>query len=160
MELIILIGLQGAGKSTFFRAHFAATHDLVSKDLMPNNRQPARRQLQLVEEALQAGHSVVVDNTNPTPANRAELIQLGRAYAATIVGYYFEPQVSRCLARNRQRIGKERVPDVAIFATKKRLVPPAYAEGFTQLFLVVNNDDGTFGVSYVPKEEAGSNAAE
>jgi predicted kinase len=160
MELIILIGLQGAGKSTFFRAHFAATHDLVSKDLMPNNRQPAHRQLQLVEEALQAGHSVVVDNTNPTPATRAELIQLGRAYAATIVGYYFEPQVSRCLARNRQRSGKERVPDVAIFATKKRLVPPAYAEGFAQLFLIVNNDDGTFGVSYVPKEEAGSNATE
>ncbi|HEV2656220.1 MAG TPA: ATP-binding protein [Ktedonobacteraceae bacterium] len=155
-----MIGLQGAGKSTFFRAHFAATHDLVSKDLISNNRQPARRQLQLVEEALQAGHSVVVDNTNPTPANRAELIQLAHAYGATISGYYFEPQVSRCLARNRQRNGKERVPDVAIFATKKRLVPPTYAEGFTQLFYVVNNDDGTFAASYVPEEEAGSNATE
>ncbi len=158
MDLIILIGLQGAGKSTFFRAHFAATHDLVSKDLMPNNRRPARRQLQFVEEALQIDHSVVVDNTNPTLADRAELIQLGRTYGATIVGYYFEPQVRQSLARNRLRAGKERVPDVAIFATKKRLVPPVYNEGFDKLFNVTANDDGTFDVDDAPKDEADSDA--
>ncbi len=147
MELIIFIGLQGAGKSTFFRAHFAATHDLVSKDLMPNNQHPARKQRQLIEESLQAGHSVVVDNTNATIANRAELIQLGRAYGASIVGYYFETSLSQALARNRQRTGKERVPDVAIFATKKKLVPPTYKEGFDKLFYVIANDDATFNVN-------------
>ena len=42
-ELVLLIGLQAAGKSTFYRARFAGTHDWVSKDRFPNNRNPARR---------------------------------------------------------------------------------------------------------------------
>src|SRR5450432_2478372 len=103
MELIIFIGLQAAGKSTFFRTHFATTHVLVSKDLLLNNKHRSLRQYQLIEEALQAGSSVVVDNTNPTLEDRAELIQLGLTYAAEIVGYYFLPEVKQSLVRNKQR---------------------------------------------------------
>jgi len=146
MELIIFVGLQGAGKSTFFRTHFASTHDIVSKDLIRNNGRPARRQYLLIEEALQAGHSVVVDNTNPTAADRANLIQLGRLYKVEIIGYYFETSVSQALARNRQRSDKDKVPDIAIFATIKKLARPTYKEGFDKLFYVQINDDGTFQV--------------
>jgi predicted kinase len=136
MELVIFIGLQASGKSTFFRQHFAATHVLVSKDLMRNNKNRARRQVHLIEDALQGGYSVVVDNTNPTLEDRASLIELGNLYHAQIVGYYFESKVKDCLERNQQRVGKARVPDVAIYATIKRLVCPTYAEGFDQLFYV------------------------
>ncbi len=153
MEIVIFVGLQAAGKSTFFRMYLAETHVLVSKDLLSNNKHRSRRQSQLIEEALQAGSSVVVDNTNPTLADRAELIQLGRMYSAEIVGYYFVPEVSQSLARNKQRIGKEKVPDIAIFATMKRFVHPTYEEGFDRLFCVVANDDGTFNVSCVLKKE-------
>ena len=147
MELVIFTGLQASGKSTFFRTHFATTHVLVSKDLLHNNKRPSRRQHQLIEAALQAGSSVVVDNTNPTLEDRAELIQLGHTYGAEIAGYYFVPQVSQSLLRNKQRTGKEKVPDVAIFATMKRFVPPTYQEGFDILFSVSANDDGTFNES-------------
>jgi hypothetical protein len=34
MELAILVGLPGAGKTSFHRAHLAATHRHVSKDLL------------------------------------------------------------------------------------------------------------------------------
>ena len=149
MELVIFMGLQAAGKSTFFRTYFAETHVLVSKDLLSNNKHRSRRQYQLIEAALQAGSSVVVDNTNPTLEDRAELIQLGRTYAAEIVGYYFLSEVSQSLARNKQRTGKEKVPDIAIFATIKRFVRPTYKEGFDTLFCVAANDDGTFNVSCV-----------
>jgi predicted kinase len=44
MELAILVGLQASGKSSFYRARFAATHELVSKDLLRNNSKPERRQ--------------------------------------------------------------------------------------------------------------------
>ncbi len=64
-ELIVLIGLQGSGKSTFRAARFDDTHVVVSKDLMRNNRRPAERQAPLIQEALLAHRSVVVDNTNP-----------------------------------------------------------------------------------------------
>ena len=147
MEMIIFIGLQASGKSTFFRTHFATTHVHVSKDLLSNNKRPARRQQQLIEEALQAGHSVVVDNTNVTKEARAELIHLGHLYGATIIGYYFETNVRQSLERNRQRTGKARVPDIAIFATLKKLVRPTCAEGFDQLFHVRTAGDETFEIS-------------
>ena len=134
MELIIFVGLQASGKSTFFRARFAATHEHVSKDLFRNNKNPNRRQTQLIEAALRVGRSVVVDNTNPTAEERRPLIQLGREHGAKIVGYYFESEVRRCLERNRQRTGKARVPDVALYTTAKKLVRPSYPEGFDELY--------------------------
>ena len=146
MELVIFIGLQASGKSTFFRQYWAATHELVSKDLMRNNKNRARRQAQLVEAALQAGRSIVVDNTNSTIAERASLIELGKRYDANILGYYFQSKVKDCLERNQQRSGKARVPDVAIYATIKKLVCPTYAEGFHQLFYVRMVGDVDFQV--------------
>lgn len=147
MELVLLIGLQGAGKSSFYRAHFAATHVLVSKDRLRNNRRPERRQRQLIEEALQAGQSVVVDNTNATAAGRQELIALARAHQATVLGYFFESRLADCLERNRQRTGKERVPDVALYATRKRLELPSLAEGFDRLHFVRLGGAGNFEVT-------------
>jgi predicted kinase len=136
MEMVILVGLQGSGKSTFYRQRFAGTHALVSKDLLGNNRNPARRQAQLIEGVLQAGRSLVVDNTNPTAEARAELVGLARAHGAKVLGYYFHAHVKQSLERNALREGKARVPDVAIYATMKKLVRPSYDEGFDQLFYV------------------------
>ena len=136
MELVIFTGLQASGKSSFYRARFATTHELVSKDLLRNNSKPERRQRQLIEQALAAGRSVVVDNTNATPALRAPLVALGKQHGATVTGYYFAAEVAGCLARNRAREGRARVPDVAIFATRKILVPPTRAEGFDALYTV------------------------
>jgi predicted kinase len=136
MELVIFVGLQASGKSTFFRGRFAATHERVSKDLFRNNRNRNRRQRELVEAALGAGCPVVVDNTNPTVQERRLLIELGRQFGARMVGYSFESGVRECLARNARREGKARVPDVAIFATAARLVPPSREEGFDELYRV------------------------
>jgi predicted kinase len=153
MEMIIFIGLQGSGKSTFYRTHFAQTHVLISKDLFPNNKKPSRRQRQLVVEALLAGNSVVIDNTNASRESRAELIAIGREYGATMIGYFFEVQLKESLARNKLRAGKARVPDVAIFATLKRLVPPTYAEGFDCLYCVRSQDDYAFNISTIEDRE-------
>ena len=136
LELIIFVGLQGSGKTTWYRAHFAATHVHVSKDLMPNARNRDARQLAEVEKALAAGKSVVVDNTNPTVDSRAPLIALGRRHGARVIAVYFEPHVPTSLMRNRARQGKARVPDVAIFRTKKQLVPPSLDEGFDEIRVI------------------------
>jgi predicted kinase len=144
MEMIILTGLQASGKSTFFRTRFAATHEHISKDQMRNTKHRGNRQAQLIEEALQKGRSVVIDNTNPSVEDREPLISLGRLYGAEITGYYFESQVRQCLERNRLREGKARVPDVAIYVTASKLVRPSYKEGFDKLFYVCITGDSTF----------------
>jgi predicted kinase len=135
-EVIVLVGLPGSGKSTYHREHFAATHVHVSKDLMPNVRDRDARQQHLLHEALGAGRSVVVDNTNPTVASRAAPISIAHEHGARAIAIYFEAKVKDCVVRNRQREGKARVPDVAIFATAKRLVPPTVAEGFDEVRVV------------------------
>src|ERR1051325_5206318 len=97
---------------------------------MPNARRRDDRLLRDIEAALAAGKSVVVDNTNPSPDVRKPLIELGRRHGARIIAIYFEADVRTAIMRNRQREGRARVPDVAIFATKKKLVAPSIGEGF------------------------------
>lgn len=136
-ELVIFSGLPGAGKSTYYRERFAATHVHVSKDLMsPNAARKDEKQRALIEAALRDGLSVVVDNTNATPAIRAEIVAIGRRFGARVVAVHFECPVRVCVARNRGREGRGRVPDVAIFTVAKKLVAPAAGEGFDDVLVV------------------------
>jgi predicted kinase len=148
-ECVILIGLPASGKTTFYRERFAETHSHVSKDLLPNNRRSDRRQEELIAESLAKGRSVVVDNTNATVEVRAPLMALARTHGATVVGYYFPTDAADALRRNRTRQGRERVPDVAIFAIRKRLEPPSLGEGFDRVFSVTL-DEGKRSFEVVP----------
>jgi predicted kinase len=144
MELILLIGLQAADKTTFDRQRLADGYVHVSMDLLRNKAHPALRQAQVMEQALQAGQSVVVENTHPTAEVRAPLIALGKRYGYTIIGYYFPPDGAGSPKRNAGREGKAKAPPVAIYATRKQLQPASYAEGFDTLSSVHIAEDGAF----------------
>jgi predicted kinase len=134
-EVVIFIGAQGSGKTTLYRDRFAATHLHISKDLLPRNADRRRRQRQLIAEALDAGRSIVVDNTHPAREDRSELVDLARARRARVVAYYFEAPLADCLRRNALREGTARVPRVAVVSTHKRLQPPSLDEGFDALYV-------------------------
>jgi predicted kinase len=151
MDLIIMIGLQASGKSSFCK-RFADTHEIISKDLFPNAKHPQRRQTRMLESALASGKSVVIDNTNPEVMDRKPLIELGRAACADVIGYYLESKVSESLQRNAQRPEKKRVPEVAIFSTIKRLTRPSLQEGFDRLFHVRMAPEDTFLIQEWLKE--------
>ncbi|MFP2929582.1 AAA family ATPase [Pyxidicoccus sp. 3LG] len=156
MELVVFIGLQGSGKSGFFKQRFADTHVLVSKDLWPHARRKEARQQRYISEALAAGRSVVVDNTNPSPEVRAPLVALGREHGAHVVGYYFASNLEQCLARNAGRQGRARVPEVGLFATAKLLRRPTAAEGFDALYFVTLTPEGVFRVEDWKEETDGT----
>jgi predicted kinase len=146
MEVVILVGLQGSGKSTFYRTFYQSTHVLVSKDRLRNNRNPQRRQIQLIDEALKEGRSVVVDNTNPREEDRAPIIVMARTHGAEVVGFWFESDLQSCLERNAARAGRERVPDKALYITSRRLRKPALSEGIDRLCGVRLGPAGQFVV--------------
>ena len=146
LELVILIGVQGAGKSTFRRQFFDATHVVVSTDLLRNNRRPQPRQLELIHAALEKGAVFVVDDTNPRLEDRAALIEVARQYGARVRGFYVSCSVEIARSRNALRAGRERVADVAIFATAKVLRRPSRDEGFDDLYYVTSLTEGGFAV--------------
>ena len=143
MEIIILMGLQASGKSTFYRTQFADTHEHISKDLLSRSKNQNKKQAERIERAFQEQRSVVVDNTNVTVQDRLPLIDVGRRYYVAIIGYYFQPDVSSSRTLNMQRTGKAQVPEKAIFITAYKFEPPSYAEGFDTLYCVRIGKDST-----------------
>ena len=144
---MVFVGLPAAGKTTFYRQRFAATHRHISKDLWPASARKDIRQARELREALANNQSVVVDNTSPSVADRAAIIDIARELGVSVVGYYFTASTREAIGRNRGREGRERVPDVAIFAQAKRMVVPTHAEGFDQLYRVSVLPDGAFDVA-------------
>lgn len=140
MQLILFIGAQATGKSTFFKQHFADTHLRLNLDMLRTRN----REEILFHACLQAKQPLVIDNTNPEPADRARYIPHARAAGFEVIGYAFQSRIADCLARNAAR--PRPVPEVGVRATHSRLVMPSLAEGFDKLFYVRTADGHTFSV--------------
>jgi len=143
---VILAGLPASGKSTFYARRFAGSHVHISKDLWPKSANKVSRQARELDAALSAGRPVVIDNTNPTVADRVALIEAARRHGARVVGYFFTATTREAVGRNRGREGAARVPDVAVFTTAKRMVVPQRSEGFDELYRVAITSEGEFDV--------------
>jgi predicted kinase len=138
MEAVIFIGIQGSGKSTFFRERFFDTHVRINLDMLRTRR----REELLIAACIEAGQSFVIDNTNPLPSDRARYIEPGRAAGFRAVAYFFE-----AMQRNNLRAGKQRIPAPAVAAAFKKLVPPSTEEGFKEIYTVKVVADGGFVVT-------------
>lgn len=151
----VLVGLQASGKTTFCRAVLGARYVQVSKDHFPNARNRQLRQLRLVREALAAGRDVVIDNTNPSPAEWQPLIETARNCGAGVVAYWFPPDLAGSLARNAARAGRARVPEIGVMSTLSRLRQPGTVDGFDTVLAVRFDGSGGFEVSPCPVEVPG-----
>ena len=140
MEAVILIGLQGAGKSTFYRERFLTTHVHISLDVLKTRH----RERTLVKDCLEAKRPLVVDNTNPTRTERGNYIVPAKQAGYRVVGYYFQSRIEDCHRRNRQRLGGEQIPLLGLLGTAKRLEIPRFDEGFDELHYVRIGDHGQF----------------
>jgi predicted kinase len=132
MEAVIFIGVQGSGKSSFYLARFYRTHVRINLDML---RTRHREQL-LLSACVEGKARFVVDNTNPTVAERARYIAPARAVGFKVIGYYFRASLTDALRRNSLRQENERVPEKGIIGTYRRLQLPGLAEGFDALYTV------------------------
>lgn len=140
MEAVLLIGIPGSGKSSFYRERFFDTHVRISLDMVKTRE----RERVLAAACLLAGQSFVVDDTNVLRSQRAAFVEPARAAGFRVAGYEMTCDLKRAWMRNRGR-GRRAVPPAGIAAAAKRLQRPTWSEGFDALFSV-DADGGGFVV--------------
>ena len=137
MEVILLIGIQASGKSTFYKEKFFNSHIRISNDLLKTKN----REKLLLEYCIKTQMSFVVDNTNSTREIRKKYIDIAKEASIPVIGYYFKSDLIQSLERNEKRLKKEIVPKSGILSTYKKLEIPQLDEGFTKLYYVENKND-------------------
>ena len=142
MEVIIFIGIQGSGKSTFYKEKFFNSHVRISNDLLKTKN----REKLFIETCINTTQKFVIDNTNPTIEGRKKYIDKMKENNYKIIGYYFESKIKDCLERNNKRNGKEIIPQKGILGTYNKLVIPTINEGFDELYYVSIKNNNEFEI--------------
>ena len=132
---VIFIGIQGSGKTTFYKKYFS---DFAHINL--DTFKKRSRERTFFNKCIEEGKSFVVDNTNPTKFDRERYIPTARENDYEIHGYYFNSPIEESIERNNQREGLAKIPEKGIYSTIKKLEIPEYEEGFDKLFSVKIKD--------------------
>lgn len=114
MKLLMLRGLPASGKSTFARKLAESGYTRVNKDdlraMMHNSKWSKTNEKQvvairdlIVAQALDAGRSVVVDDTNFAPRHAESLKELAGLHKATFGTKFFDTPLDVCIERDKNR---------------------------------------------------------
>lgn len=126
-ELLILIGPQASGKSTLCKMF--PSYVRVNRDTLKNKA----KCLTATAEAIKAGKSVIIDNTNPDVESREPYITLARAanYHVRFININVDKVMATHLDEMRVELsGVKPMPAIAfnIFFKKNRESPPTPEE--------------------------------
>lgn len=135
--MAIMIGIQASGKSSFCKSNLREYVRINLDELNTRNKERIA-----IMEAIQGGVDIVIDNTNPTKADRERYISTAKNHDYDLVGYFMQSRLQECIDRNGQREGKACVPRKAIACTSNKLEIPDYSEGFDKLYFVSISENG------------------
>ena len=138
-ELILLVGCQASGKSSFYREHLANKgYKHVSQDLLRSKD----KCLSTTEHLLTTGKSVVVDNTNPDAITRSSYIQLATKHDVSVRVFWLVSSMDHCKHNNlfRQITDKSKshqnIDDRVMNIYQSRFQEPKLEEGVKEIVKV------------------------
>lgn len=131
MEIIVLVGIPGSGKTTLAQNSFSKYHRINLDTLHTRSKEDEE-----IANSLSSRQDLIIDNTNATKKSRSKYIQSGKRFGVTVRAIYLKTPVELALQRNASRIGKARVPDNAVRFYFKIIQPPSIEEGFDRVDVV------------------------
>ena len=135
-QVIVFIGIQASGKTTFYNRLLLDGYAHISLDVLHTRN----KENLVMMDCLNNDSPFVIDNTNPEISDRKLYIQKAKEYGYHVIGIFFQSIVKDCVLHNEEREGK--VPSKAIAYTSNKLQMPSKDEGFDELYFVriINND--------------------
>jgi predicted kinase len=156
LDIVVVCGLPGSGKSHFAASHFSGTGRLRV------NRKELRRLLfemthfgqkwsekefassdeflvnhverKIVEHFLQNHKKLLIDNTSMSRESRKPYLTIARQAGRSIGAIFLDTPVARCLERNRAR--EDSVPERVISNLEAEKELPDIAEGYKDVMVV------------------------
>jgi predicted kinase len=156
LDIVLVCGLPGSGKSHFARTHF------MSSGRKRVNRKEIRRFLfemtafgqkwseaefdsqdeflvkhverKIVEHLLQSKQKVLIDNTHISLESRKTFVTIAHQAGKSIGAIFLDTPVSRCLERNRSR--EDALPERVIASLAAEKEVPDLSEGFKDVLVV------------------------
>ncbi len=153
LSLVVLIGATGSGKSSFARAHFAATEVLSSDTCRAlvaddENDQGATGDAfdvlnYIAGKRLARGRLTVIDATNVQPEARKKLVALAREHDVLPVAIVLDLPEQVCRARNADRADRQFGPHVLRRQRDqlRRSLKSLSREGFRHIHVLRSEED-------------------
>ena len=156
LDIILICGLPGSGKSRFSRQFFAETgrdrvnrkeiHRLLYEMIHFGKRWTEKEfdeldehlvkhvERKIIEQLLQSKQKVLVDNTSVSASSRKTYVGIAQQMHRTIGAIFLHAPPAICLQRNRER--EDPVPERAISNLAAAIDLPRTDEGFKEVLVL------------------------
>jgi tRNA uridine 5-carbamoylmethylation protein Kti12 len=156
LDIILVCGLPGSGKSVFSKQYFSETgrdrvnrkeiHRLLYEMIHFGKRWTEKEfdalddhlvkhvERKIIEHLLQNNQKVLVDNTSVSESSRKTYVGIAHQMHKTIGAVFLHTPPATCLARNRER--EDPIPDRVISNLAAAIDLPRTEEGFKEVLVL------------------------
>jgi tRNA uridine 5-carbamoylmethylation protein Kti12 len=156
LDIILVCGLPGSGKSVFSKQYFAESgrdrvnrkeiHRLLYEMIHFGKRWTETEfdaldehlvkhvERKIIEQLLQTKQKVLVDNTSVSASSRKSYVAIAQQMHKTIGAIFLYTSPATCLQRNRER--EDPVPDMVISNLAAAIDLPRAEEGFKEVLVL------------------------